>query len=127
MQIAKHRLQPHYAFAIEHDIHAENAVGGGMMRPHRDFKQLAVAIRLDDRRPVPALELFASLTVQASSWLHPPRRATADLWPVAFEHFIVRGGLVFVIVGLDVILAHRVVLEPSHIKMPPQIGVARRK
>ena len=42
----------------------------------------------------------------------------------AFQHFIVRRRLVFVIVGLDVILAHGVVLELVPHQNAAQVGMA---
>ncbi len=57
MQIAEDRLEADDALAIERHIHAEDAVRGRMMRPHGDFKQLAFAVRLNDRRTIPALDI----------------------------------------------------------------------
>ena len=43
MQIAEHRLQLHHAFAIQHHIHAEHAMRRRMVRPQRNFEQIAFA------------------------------------------------------------------------------------
>ena len=42
MQVAKDRLELHHDLAIQHHVHAEHAVRGRMMRPHRDLQQIAV-------------------------------------------------------------------------------------
>ena len=44
MQITEHRLELHNLLAIEHHIHAKHAMRRRMMRPHRDFEQLAAVL-----------------------------------------------------------------------------------
>ena len=40
VQVAEHRLELHHRLAVEHHVHAEDAVRRGVLRPHRDFEQL---------------------------------------------------------------------------------------
>ena len=49
MQIAEHRLQFAHDFAIERDVHAEDAVRRGMLRAHRNFEQLAFESSISSR------------------------------------------------------------------------------
>src|SRR3954469_3877290 len=53
MQVPKHWLQLDHALAVQRHIHAEHAMGRGMVRPHRDFEQLALAFGLKHGRTVP--------------------------------------------------------------------------
>ncbi len=41
VQVAEDRLELDHALAVEHHVHAEHAVRGGMLRPHGDFEQFA--------------------------------------------------------------------------------------
>ncbi len=41
MQITEHGFQLHHALTVKHDIHAEHAVGRGMLRAHGDFEEFA--------------------------------------------------------------------------------------
>ncbi len=43
VQVAEDRLQFDDLFAIERDVHAEDAVSGWVLRAHRDFEQLRFA------------------------------------------------------------------------------------
>jgi hypothetical protein len=42
MQVTEDRLEFAHHFAVERDVHPENAVGGGMLRPHRDLHLVAL-------------------------------------------------------------------------------------
>ena len=43
MEVTEDGLEFDDAFAVEHDVHAEDAVGGRVLRAHRDFEQLFFA------------------------------------------------------------------------------------
>src|SRR5208282_4178905 len=58
VQVAEGRLEVDDALAVERDIHAEDTVRRGVVWPHGDFEQFALAIRLNNRWPVPALQLL---------------------------------------------------------------------
>ncbi len=116
MQVAKYRLQANHALAVQRNIHAEDAVRRRMMRAHGHFKQLALAIRLNHRRPIPALQPLGSCRARESvfqqkkccSWLPPACRSRFGLVLLrALQNLIVRRRLVFEIVGLNVVAAHR--------------------
>ena len=59
MEVAEDRLELDDAFAVEHDVHAEDAVRGRMLRPHGDFEQFGFAVRLHDRAGDSSLRSFA--------------------------------------------------------------------
>ena len=50
MQIAEDRLEPAHDFAFQRDVHAKHAMSRWMLRPHRDFEQLALESRAHRRR-----------------------------------------------------------------------------
>ena len=50
MEITKDRLEFPDDFAIERHVHAKNAVGGRMLRPHRHFHQVAFEPRIHRAR-----------------------------------------------------------------------------
>ncbi len=41
MQVTEHRLELHHPLAIQCDVHPKHAMSRGVLRPHRDFEQLA--------------------------------------------------------------------------------------
>src|SRR4051812_16296503 len=47
MEVAENRLELRHRLAVQHHVHAKDAVGGGVMRPHGNLKQIAsqLAIR----------------------------------------------------------------------------------
>ena len=40
MEIAEDGLEAHDFFAVEHNVHPKDAVGGGVMRAHGELKKL---------------------------------------------------------------------------------------
>ncbi len=40
MEVTENRRQFDHGFAVQNHIHAKDAVGGGMMRPHRHFEEV---------------------------------------------------------------------------------------
>ena len=46
MQVTEDRFEFAHHFAIERDVHPEDAMGGGMLRPHRNFHQVAFDPRI---------------------------------------------------------------------------------
>ena len=42
VKVAKYGLQFYDSLAIQHNVHTENAVRRGMMRPHGNFEQIAL-------------------------------------------------------------------------------------
>jgi hypothetical protein len=50
MEIAENRFEFPHHFAIERDVHPKNAVGGWVLRAHRDFHQIAFDPRSHRRR-----------------------------------------------------------------------------
>jgi hypothetical protein len=70
MQIAEDRLELHHRLAVEHHVHAKHAVRGRMLRPHRDFQQLAAdvsAVSFRHQRE----SRGAWVAVAAQAWLRP--------------------------------------------------------
>ena len=71
MQISEDWLELAHDLAFERDVHPEYAVRGGMLRPHRDFKKLALESGSHaHRRPLHCFERFdhrAHLYVVATS------------------------------------------------------------
>ena len=61
VQVPEDRLQTDYALPVQSDVHAEDAVGRRVVRPHGHFQQFPIAIRLHHRRPVPAFRLILLL------------------------------------------------------------------
>jgi hypothetical protein len=59
MEVTKDRLELAHDLAFERDVHPKNAVGGWMLRAHRDFHQLAVKAR-SHRARRPLLEFLES-------------------------------------------------------------------
>ncbi len=114
MQVAEDRLQLHDALAVQHHVHAKDAVGGGMLRAHRDFEQLTFTAagrrRGRDADGLCRCAHCAPMTVRCC------RTRSQD--------FVVRRRLVFVIVRLDVVPAHGVVLETIPHQDAAQIGMA---
>jgi hypothetical protein len=58
VKVSEDRLEANDAFPIEGHIHSKDAVSGGMVRPHGNFKQLGITIRRNNWRTIPAFELF---------------------------------------------------------------------
>ena len=54
VQVSEDGLEADDALSVECHIHAEDAVGGGMVRAHGYFKEFGFPIRLHDGRTVPA-------------------------------------------------------------------------
>ena len=55
VQVAEDRLEAYDALTVKRNVHAEDAVRRRVVRPHGDFEQFALAVRLNHLRPVPAL------------------------------------------------------------------------
>jgi hypothetical protein len=84
VQVAEDRLQPDHPLAVQRHIHAEDAVRRGMVRPHGHFQQLAFAVRLNHRRPVPASTLLRFVLSRIMRSAHPDSFG----WPYSSTAFL---------------------------------------
>ena len=142
VQVAEDGLELHDRLAVERDHHAEHAVRRRVVRPHRDLEQVAVEFVVHgadvgagpaggagakaERQTGNRLMAWAASGAEGSSRLVGPviRRRNWVMRLRAVQHVAVRRGLPLVVVGLDVVLAHRMILELVPHQDAAQVGVA---
>ena len=123
VEVSEDGLELDDGFAVQGDVHAEDAVGGGVLGPHGDFEDVAFELGgpwgrgglegSGHARGVGGVQCF---------WVGGWRRAAFSL--ARSRMWAWGGGFVFVVVGGGVVFAHGMVLELVPHEDAPEVGVA---